>query len=193
MDWELLSQVWWLSYSVDAAATLQHVLCSVKSVKKYCSHTHSYVQPLIMLYCHSITPISSYQCSMRDIAPFSMSYQVMNLVAWSGCVYVVCISVFYIWLICLMFAFVWCGLMASCLCLHCVVFWSVWLGTSAPLLFYLIGYDDVAMLWLCHMVVLLVTTVTLKRFIWRYRPYMVSRAKCVSEWVFDLWPLVLDL
>ena len=45
---------------------------------------------------------------------------------------------------------------------------------------YLIGYDDVAMLWLCHMVVLLVTTVTLKRFIWRYRPYMVSRAKCVS-------------
>ena len=52
---------------------------------------------------------------------------------------------------------------------------------SAPLVTYLLGYDHVAMLWLCHMIMLLVTMVTLKRFIWRYRPFMVARAKCVSE------------
>ena len=61
-----------------------------------------------------------------------------------------------------------------------VVFWSFWFGMSAPLVMYLLGYDHVALLWLCHMTVLLVTVVTLKRFIWRYRPYMVGRAKYVS-------------
>ena len=192
MDWELLSQVWWLSYSVDAAATLQHVLCSVKSVKKYCSHTHSYVQHssgfIAIPSPHSVFAMQ-YEgyCTTHYVLS---SNEPCSLVRLCVC----CVYQCFLHLINLfVFAFVWCGLMASCLCLHCVVFWSVWLGTSAPLLFYLIGYDDVAMLWLCHMVVLLVTTVTLKRFIWRYRPYMVSRAKCVSEWVFDLWPLVLDL
>ena len=50
-----------------------------------------------------------------------------------------------------------------------------------PFLLIFVGWEREAMLAICHLTVLLILTQLPKRFVWRYRPYMKSRAKMVGR------------
>ena len=67
---------------------------------------------------------------------------------------------------------------------NCLVFLldlcRIWYGVAVPLLFYLLGYDELSKLWLCYLLVLWLVIQMTKRFIWRHRPFAVSRARAVS-------------
>ena len=59
------------------------------------------------------------------------------------------------------------------------VIYSVEVAAMIPFLLVFVGWEREAMLAVCHLTVLLVITQLPKRVIWRYRPYMKSRAKTV--------------
>ena len=48
-----------------------------------------------------------------------------------------------------------------------------------PVIFLTLGKDFIALICFCYITSLLIITQLPKRLIWRYRPYMVSRAKMV--------------
>ena len=71
----------------------------------------------------------------------------------------------------------------------CSVIYSVEIAAMIPFLLVFVGWEREAMLAICHLTVLLVLTQLPKRFMWRYRPYMKSRAKMVSVTSFASGPI----
>ena len=67
-----------------------------------------------------------------------------------------------------------------------IVIYSVEVAAIIPYFLIFLGWDRAVLPVLSQSVVLLVLSQLPKRFIWRYRPYMVNRAKMVISVYFSI-------
>lgn len=68
-----------------------------------------------------------------------------------------------------------------------IVIYSVEVAAIIPYFLIFLGWDRAILPVLSQSVVLLILSQLPKRFIWRYRPYMVNRAKMVISVYFSIF------
>ena len=62
-----------------------------------------------------------------------------------------------------------------------IVFFSVEVAAFLPYLYIFVGWDRAVLSVLSQSIVLLIVSQAPKRLMWRFRPYMVNRARMVSR------------